>query len=61
MRLVTVRATWTSVHTIEVPDDTPKLADNDLDGLLEASGDDIQSNVAELTDWTITDDGPQED
>lgn len=56
-RLVTVRCTWQSTHQIEVPDDVPRFESNDLDGVLEASGDDVQSNIAELTDWTVEDNG----
>lgn len=58
MREVTVRATWSTVHTIEVEDDAPQFASDDLEGLFEATGEDIDSSTAELTDWDIRDPGP---
>lgn len=57
MRKVRVRCTWQSDHEIEVPDDTPHIESDDLDTLLDASGDDVMSNVAELIDWKISDSG----
>lgn len=58
MREVTVRCKWESVHTFEVEDDAPRFASDDLDGLIDATGDDVYSSVAELVDWNITDRGP---
>jgi hypothetical protein len=60
MRSVEVRCKWESVHTIEVPEDTPKIESDDLNTLLDVSGDDVQNNVAELVDWKITDRGPKD-
>lgn len=60
MREINVRCKWESVHTIEVPDDCPRIFSGDLGGLLDISGDDVQSHTAELVDWHITDWGPDE-
>jgi len=51
MRKVYVEATWTSSHTIEVPDEAELI--NELDTLLDYE--DIDSSTASLTDWTISD------
>ena len=59
MRQVRVSATWKSTQTLEVPDDHPKIGSEDLRGVLDASGDDIDTSGAELTDWEIRDPGPQ--
>lgn len=60
MREVQVRARWESTHTIEVPDDTPRIRSDDLAGLLDAAEDDVTSDIADLVDWDITDPGPAE-
>jgi hypothetical protein len=55
MRIVRVRCKWESEHTVEVPDDTPRLSSSDLGGLLDASDDDVTAECAELVDWEIID------
>lgn len=52
MKTITVEATWTSSHEIEVPDDftdTGMLSDFPEDALEQ-----ITSEVASLTDWSVS-------
>lgn len=58
-RNVEVTCKWESKHTIEVPNDTAKFEENELEELLEVSGDDVTSSVASLIDWKVDDDGPR--
>lgn len=59
MREIKVYCEWKSEHTIEVPDDTPLIRSNDLQGVLDASdGEDVTPENSELIDWRIADSGP---
>lgn len=53
MRKVHIKATWETTHTIEVPDDAPKI--EALGELIEYE--DIDSAGADLVNWEIRDDG----
>jgi hypothetical protein len=52
MRNVHLRARWESQHTIEVPDDAPKVTT--LEELIEYE--DFDASGADLVDWEISDD-----
>ena len=58
MREIKVTATWRSTHTLEVPDDTPRINHYDLDAAIQASGEDVQpDHSCELWDWEVEDRG----
>lgn len=55
MREVRVKCTWESSHTLEVEDDCPRFASGDLEGVISASGEDVDCTTAELVDWDVRD------
>jgi len=55
MREVRVKCTWESTHTIEVPEDSGPFRSDDLEGLLDASDEDVDARTAELVDWDVRD------
>lgn len=60
-RNVTIHARWESFQVFELDDSIPRIASYDLQALvsaLEASGEDVTAQGADLSDWMITDHGP---
>jgi hypothetical protein len=59
MKRLEIRATWESVHSIEVPDDTEVPPSPTLDQVMDLvrldpeSGGDITPQVSSIIDWEV--------
>lgn len=56
-RTITVKATWETCHTFEIDSGIARIGKSDLEGAMNASGEDVTADAAELVDWEVEDRG----